>query len=178
MPNYKLFKEESDYDPYMIQKPIEKISNVSQFEDQHYFYESTTTFNRKFWSLHRAIDVGIYQIVKELTKYLIFRHSELWRVDYVVEYHKDGFPHFHCQIITKEEIYPEEQQNLERKLSRKFGFTKWYQTNKKDFLHYDKVIEGKNTQIKWSEYIRKDLEKNEKNACKHGYTITSNPAIY
>lgn len=182
MPNYKIFKEEEDFDCFCIQKPIEvkkegEYFSIPRYEDDVFFYESTTTFNRRYWSLHRAIDSGIYQIVKDMIKFLNFTHEGLWRIDYVVEYHKDGFPHFHCQVMTKIDIRPEDQMNLQRKLSRKYGRTDWYQTNKKDYLH-EKIIEGKNTMVKWSDYIRKDLKNNERNGCKHGFTITSNPSIY
>lgn len=177
MPNYKLFKEEKDFDFFIKQEPMSETRNIREDNSTNYYvYELTQTFAQSYWTLNRAVDYGIAQILAVIVKYLNYK-SDLtyWSLEYVVEYHKSGYPHMHAQLFTREELDPNKQRNLCNQLRNRFGRIDWYQTGREDKIHKKKILPlDVEVEMRWSEYIRKDLVINNSNGCNHGYIISKN----
>lgn len=181
MPTYKLLPQDKDFNKFIKQKPIDMLkfkdpnyfNDLDSYFDNYFVYEVTVSFNQSYWSLMKATSSGIYMILDLLVKKLQ-KFGGRWRIDYVVEYQKNSYPHLHAQIFTEEDIEPDKQRLLYGTLNSRFGRTQWYQTEKHDFYHVEINKETGEPKGKWSEYIRKDLETNNKSGCIHGYTIESN----
>ncbi len=158
-----MYHFKKDFVQKYIQKYIKEI-DVINYNTRQFYYEVTVTFNPSYWSLNQAM-VSIPQIVADVLKPIV-KEKQLDKIilAYVVEYHENGYPHLHAQVITQSSIDPENQRNIHQRLCRRYGKSQWYQTGEEDMVHINnKFPDG----IKWSEYIKKDKCKNEENGMKH-----------
>lgn len=123
-----------------------------------YFYECTITFNPQYWSLNRSLN-SVPHVIADVIKPVI-RDGHNFNLKYSIEYHENNMPHIHLQLITEYDICPHTQQAIHMRLVRRYGRTQWYQTGQEDKFHdVPKML--------WSEYLKKDLEKNQLNGLKH-----------
>lgn len=178
MPNYKILTEDIDFDKWIKQRPIELINEEETQRLNNMFgswnvYEVTVTFNQHYWTLQATVDYGIRQCIGMLVKKLQ-QKAGWFEMDYTVEYQKNGYPHLHAQIFTREELHADQQRSISGSLKTRFGRADWYQTGKEDYVHTEISKETGEMKGKWSNYIRKDLEANNKSGCIHGYTINNN----
>lgn len=150
-----------------VQKYIRDHIKEVDIMDHHldrYYYEVTVTFDQKYWSLNNSLN-SIPQIVADILKPIVKSNFyQKFQIAYVVEYHKNGYPHLHAQIINSQQIDPQDQKNIHQRLCRRYGKSQWYQTGQENKIHFnDKFPDG----VLWSEYIKKDIELNEANGQRH-----------
>lgn len=153
--------------PKFLQKYIQKhILEVIEMRYNYFnnYYEVTVTFNPQYWTLTNAL-YSIPEVVADIIKPIIRANClNQFQIAYCVEYHDNGYPHLHAQILNSIEIHPEDQRNIHQRLCRRYGKSQWYQTGLEDKIHVnDKFPEG----IKWSEYIKKDIIRNQENGQRH-----------
>lgn len=160
-----MFAIEKTYLQKYIQPYIKTIEEMD-YTSRRYYYETTVTFNPQYWTLTTALR-SINQVIADLLKPIIKNtYKEKIQIAYCVEYHVNGYPHIHAQILTKSEVDPEDQRNIHQRLCRRYGKSQWYQTGEEDMVHInEKFPEG----IKWSDYIRKDVLSNQLNGQTHYY---------
>lgn len=151
----------------LLQKYI--VNHIKEVEEMRHnyfnnYYEVTVTFNQQYWTLSNALH-SIPQVLADIIKPIIRVNSlNQFQIAYCVEYHANGYPHLHAQILNPIEIHPEDQRNIHQRLCRRYGKSQWYQSGLEDKIHInDKFPEG----IKWSEYIKKDIEQNQANGQRH-----------
>jgi hypothetical protein len=137
-----------------------------EYPDKYNIYEFTITFDPSYWRLSSILSYGVSQAITTIWKKIRKYNPEL---DYVVEYHENGRPHIHGQIFSDNEISIDHQKQALGMLTKKFGRSQWYQTENLDKYH-------EVSKMKWSEYIRKDLDKYRDNN-QHGFTINNLNAI-
>lgn len=152
-----------DFVQKYIQMHIKESDTMDYHLDRHY-YEVTVTFDPKYWSLNNSLN-SIPEVVADILKPIVKSNLyEKFQIAYSVEYHKNGYPHLHAQIINSLPIYPQDQKNIHQRLCRRYGKSQWYQTGQVDMIHFnDKYPEG----ILWSAYIQKDVEVNEARGQRH-----------
>lgn len=150
---------------YILSRVTEKDScnplRWNRLNGERFFYEFTITFNPQYWRLGNAM-ASVGQAIADVCKPII-RDDHKFQLDYSIEYHENGMPHIHGQVITEWDIHPEIQRNIHQRLCRRYGRSQWFQTGLEDMFH---TTSG----MKWSEYIRKDVLKNQVNGMKHFYS--------
>lgn len=150
-----------------VRDRIKPISTISHSGYQ-YYYEVTVTYNPQYWTKSYSLE-AIPQIIADLLKPIVkwqWGTPGCIQIAYAVEYHENGYPHLHAQIITSGELNPELQRCIHQRLCRRYGRSQWYQTEQEDKIHVnDKFPNG----IKWSEYIQKDKVLNSVNGQAHYY---------
>lgn len=129
-----------------------------------YYYEVTVTFNPQYWSLSNAM-ANIKCVVADILKPVI-RDVYDFSIRYAVEYHENGMPHLHAQVSTSNELSPDIQRGIHQRLIRRYGRSQWYQTGQEDKFHDA-------SQMLWSQYIKKDVFKNEENGMRHYFEYTN-----
>lgn len=145
--------------PWMVENN-DRIRWKNKLNGELFYYEFTVTFNPNFWSMGYAMGC-VGQVIADVVKPII-KDDHHFQIDYSVEYHENKMPHIHGQVISREEIRPDVQWNIHHRLTRRYGRSQWYQTGTEDMFH-------EKSGMKWSEYIKKDIEENEKNGMKHYY---------
>lgn len=163
--NYKV-------NPNYVQKYIRDnifTKEDARFKDvtnlRRWYYEGTVTFTRYYWSMAMAIS-SIDQVIADVIKPIVKDfHFNMWHLRYCVEYHKDGYPHVHFQVLASSPICPQTQHNIHARLCRRYGKSHWWQTGEEDKFHENDHFAGL-----WSEYLIKDREENNKeNNMEHYY---------
>lgn len=130
-----------------------------------YYYEFTVTYAQAFWSLPTAMR-SVPQVIADVLKPAIrtIRDDPIRRLqlNYGIEYQENGYPHIHGHLLTMWELTPDIQKNILQRLCRRFGKSQWYQTGQEDKFH---EVSG----MFWSQYIKKDAEKNSSLGLQHYY---------
>lgn len=160
-------------DPTMLQNYVrEKI--VDHFETHcascfhaafwvPFYYEFTVTYNPCYWTKHSAMQV-VPQVVADVLKPIIrTTDGAVIMIRYSVEYHQNGYPHVHGQVLMNGQgISPDIQRSIHQRLCRRYGKSQWYQTESQDKFH-------ETSGMLWSEYIQKDVAKNSSSGLRHYY---------
>lgn len=155
--------------PKFVQKYIqEHIREIETMRHNYFnnYFEVTVTFNPQYWSMSNAL-ISIPEVIADIIKPIV-KSNQLnkFQIAYCVEYHENGYPHLHMQILNPSPIWPDDQRNIHQRLCRRYGKSQWYQTGLEDKNHInDKFPEG----ILWSDYIKKDVNQNEHNGQRHYY---------
>lgn len=158
-----MFKLNSNFLQKYARDAIKPIP-IMDHHIKHYYYEVTVTFTPAYWSKIDSLE-SIPQVIADILKPIIKTIGlNKTQIAYAVEYHTNGYPHLHAQILTGMSIHPEDQRSIHQRLCRRYGKSQWYQTGEEDYLHInDKYPEG----ILWSQYIQKDKLQNEENGQQH-----------
>lgn len=82
-----------------------------------YDYELTVTFNHRLHTKASATEA-----YKELVQKILSYHYILV-LNVSIEYQKNGFPHYHCHLMTDTPITGEERWNTMKAFERHFGIT-------------------------------------------------------
>lgn len=140
-------------DKKLIQKFV-LMEEIPDGEWTGFYYEFTVTFNPSYW-MKESTFYAVPQVIADVIK-PIMRDVEYasWRLRYSVEYHQNGYPHIHGQVVSNVTISPDIQRCLHQRLCRRYGKSQWYQTEDRDKYH-------EASGMRWSRYIQKDVEKNE-----------------
>lgn len=152
-----------------LQKYVRDYIKENKVRDdlKRFYYEVTITFNQQYWSLQRAIDC-VEQVIADILKPVI-RSCSSFGIRYCVEYHANGYPHIHAQVLVDSELPEDIQRAIHCRLIKRYGRSQWYQTGEEDKIHInEKYPEG----IRWSEYIKKDVRGNELNGKRHYFEYT------
>lgn len=101
------------------------------------------------------------QVIADVLKPIFRGGSTNVLIRYSVEYHQNGYPHVHGQVVVEDySISPDIQKSLHQRLCRRYGKSQWYQTGTEDKFH-------ESSGMLWSEYIKKDVIKNSSSGLFH-----------
>jgi len=138
-----------------------KISSGDAIPDKPlelFVYEHTQTFN-SYYTLTKALNYCATVALDYLTSHAKKDGGDLY-FNYCIEYHENGRPHLHFQVFRQEDLEAQTLRNIDGQMSRKYGKPYTVPTDKEDKYHAK-------SDMKWSEYIKKDIIKNEANGQKH-----------
>lgn len=124
-----------------------------------FYYEFTVTYNPSYWTKNASMQV-VPQVIADVLKPVIRQGPGNIIIRYSVEYHENGYPHIHGQVLTDYELLPDIQRSIHQRLCRRYGRSQWYQTENEDKYH-------ETSGMLWSQYIQKDVVKNSSSGLQH-----------
>lgn len=136
-------------------KTIEKSCDLSKdymprdCQSYPYNYENTVTFDHK-----RHSKASAYLAERKIVQYLFSWIPSLEELILVIEYQKNGFPHYHINLGCNEAFADGQSLNIIRAFERFYGMT-----SLKDVVNTEK----------WEQYLMKDVYENNERipSCTH-----------